>query len=715
MFTVTTAPLPQWRHLLITGKTQTGDEALTRPWCGEGDYGICLSRSTWSLALITRWLEAVNQKTKITLWIPEYFCNSALDKVRHENVSLVFYPLLDTMEPDIQVCRELALTVKPDIFLLVHYFGKPASASETVAFCTAQQALLVEDAAHVLRPESEIGSHGDMVLYSPHKHLPIYDGALLIIRDQGPVNLDAETVHSNISTLLRNETGPGWKTLVSWWLKKCFQKIGIRRLSFPDTFDLHAEASASLSIGPNMSMFSRKMLSGLTDLLEQIAEKRRENHSIWVHLLHWINNRLSVEEMGPYSSPYMVNMACNSPTTPSVSLYKAWLQCAVPVSTWPDLPPEVVNNSKQHKNALAWRNNSIFLPCHQSLSIKSISSLALKMKSAITRNHEWEISELDSEQWHDLFDDCAHANLLQSWEYGTAKEETGSWQAIRLGIGVQNGKPLAITQVLIRRIGSLVKIARINRGPLMLGNNGENSTAEILDVIGALRAYAKKQRWLLLQIAPEIPSGRENSLVLSALGYRHIDAIPWGSALISLDRPEQDLLMSLKGKWRNGMRKAIKNGLVVRHCANQQEAVERLVSSYEELQQEKNFAGLSEPLINSLARQQGNGWEFSVFLCYQEEGTTKKELGTLLTLRTGDTCIYVIGTTTSEGRRLQANSLLLWQAVLYARDTGCNWFDVGGLNADTPKGIAEFKSGLNPMPYTLSGEWRMWNLPFIGT
>ena len=34
------------------------------------------------------------------------------------------------------------------------------------------------------------------------------------------------------------------------------------------------------------------------------------------------------------------------------------------------------------------------------------------------------------------------------------------------------------------------------------------------------------------------------------------------------------------------------------------------------------------------------------------------------------------------------------------------WFDIGGLDATTPKGIAHFKKGVQSDPYYLIGEWR---------
>jgi hypothetical protein len=40
------------------------------------------------------------------------------------------------------------------------------------------------------------------------------------------------------------------------------------------------------------------------------------------------------------------------------------------------------------------------------------------------------------------------------------------------------------------------------------------------------------------------------------------------------------------------------------------------------------------------------------------------------------------------------------------KKNGSMWFDVGGLNVETPKGIAHFKKGVQSDQYYLIGEWR---------
>ena len=66
----------------------------------------------------------------------------------------------------------------------------------------------------------------------------------------------------------------------------------------------------------------------------------------------------------------------------------------------------------------------------------------------------------------------------------------------------------------------------------------------------------------------------------------------------------------------------------------------------------------------------------------------------------------MIGISNNEGRELQVNYVLLWQAILDAKKNGCMWFDIGGLDATTPIGIAHFKKGVQSDPYYLIGEWR---------
>ena len=97
--------------------------------------------------------------------------------------------------------------------------------------------------------------------------------------------------------------------------------------------------------------------------------------------------------------------------------------------------------------------------------------------------------------------------------------------------------------------------------------------------------------------------------------------------------------------------------------------------------------------------------DFNLYFAFKEDDQNGLPIGVLVSIRAGDTSTYIIATSNDTGRSMQANSVLLWEAIVQAKRDGCSWYDIGGLTKSTPKGIASFKKGLNAEPYTLIGDW----------
>jgi lipid II:glycine glycyltransferase (peptidoglycan interpeptide bridge formation enzyme) len=326
------------------------------------------------------------------------------------------------------------------------------------------------------------------------------------------------------------------------------------------------------------------------------------------------------------------------------------------------------------------------------------------------------INEIEFMQWEEQWQNCQHVNLLQSWQYGDAKQNVENWVAHRFVILNENNEEIALTQILVKRISIFGSIARINRGPLIIGQNEEKQNQELktLNAIEALIAESKNKGWRMLQIAPELNRTKVVINHLKDIGLKELSAPAWESGLLSLNKSEEELLMGLKGKWRNCLRKGWRSDISINNsCVNTQN-LKKVLDSYKKLKQEKKFSGISESLLKSLALQNGNNWELNLFFA-NETGSDKTDepVGSLVTVRNGDTTIYLIGTTNLKGRKMNANYILLWDAILKARSRGCKWFDIGGLNSTTPPGIAHFKKGLNARPYELAGEWRIFNFPWM--
>lgn len=324
------------------------------------------------------------------------------------------------------------------------------------------------------------------------------------------------------------------------------------------------------------------------------------------------------------------------------------------------------------------------------------------------------VKEVSLDQWDIHWQHVPKANLLQSWQYGAAKEQAQGWRALRFLVSVSSGHPVALAQMLTRSLPLLGGIARLNRGPLLLEDLPEDQMIErALGVLRALMREARRRHWWVVQIAPELPDTETLVMGLTKMGLRRRPEPAWASGRLVLGIDENILLMGLNGKWRNCLRKGERLGVeAARHDGTGPEQ-DLLISVYAALQRSKGFEGIPEDLLRSLAAQQGNLWQFDLFVARAENAPASDEpIGMLVTVRHGDTATYLIGSTNDQGRKMQANSVLLWKAILHAKRSGCTWFDIGGLSDATPKGVAEFKKGVNAVSYALVGEWRWYYLPW---
>ena len=317
------------------------------------------------------------------------------------------------------------------------------------------------------------------------------------------------------------------------------------------------------------------------------------------------------------------------------------------------------------------------------------------------------VKEIEYSDWTNYIKEFEHTNLLQYGPYGAAKEQTSYWKSVRFMV-TDGNEIVALAQFLAITLPLFGGIARMNRGPLLSKEIQKDDRESVsCKLIAALVEESQKRHWWVVQIAPDLPDTDASVKALKYIGLKKLDITPYASGLISLYSDEEEMLMSLKGKWRNCLRKGFRSGVKVTQANGNSSEMNILINRYRQLQQDKGFLGIKESLINALAEQKDESWEFKLFFANQDEHIDiENSVGVLVCIRHGDTATYFIGSTNDKGRNLHANYVLLWEAILYAKHSGCKWFDIGGLDSTTPKGIAHFKQGLNSELYNLVGEWR---------
>ncbi|ARJ66495.1 hypothetical protein WV31_12855 [Magnetospirillum sp. ME-1] len=306
---------------------------------------------------------------------------------------------------------------------------------------------------------------------------------------------------------------------------------------------------------------------------------------------------------------------------------------------------------------------------------------------------EWD--GLDRTQWEALFAAAGRTPLVQSWAYGEIKAAEG-WM-VRRGAVLAAGRVVALVQALERRPGGLLRLVRINRGPVMLEPGAERQR-EVLALLARLGCW---WRGSVLLMAPELGAGDAPAL-LAGLSLRRRPAPEWQSAWLDLSLDADTLRRSLKGKWRNMLVGAEKAGLTVT-ARSDGPALDWILERYAELMKEKSFTGMPVDSVRRLAAA-ANAGDMVVLRAMAGD----ESVGGVLLVRHGVSATYLVGWNGEDGRRLKANNLLLWSALGELAARGCRWFDLGGIDDQLTPGIASFKRGMGGEHYRLAGEfWRI--------
>jgi lipid II:glycine glycyltransferase (peptidoglycan interpeptide bridge formation enzyme) len=125
------------------------------------------------------------------------------------------------------------------------------------------------------------------------------------------------------------------------------------------------------------------------------------------------------------------------------------------------------------------------------------------------------------------------------------------------------------------------------------------------------------------------------------------------------------------------------------------------MGEYDVFRKNKRFIGPPGPFLTAMGPADG-AIQDVIALSALVEG---KRIAGVVLVRYGISATYFVSWTSDAGRRRNAHNLLLWQGIQALKNTGIMWLDLGGLNTAAAAGIARFKLGLGPEPFTLTGTY----------
>jgi len=259
-------------------------------------------------------------------------------------------------------------------------------------------------------------------------------------------------------------------------------------------------------------------------------------------------------------------------------------------------------------------------------------------------------------------------DVRQSPIYGKFMERIG-WRVEQVSKG----------QIFIKQFplfGSFIKIQRIKK-PIPF--------AEIEEL-------AKKYRAFKVAIEPDIVSEESLEKEFFGLGYRINNSpfLPTKTLKVDLDLPVEQIFSLFQEAKRRAVRRAVKNGVVVREAGDIENFIEM----------KKNQLGILKFLLGHFtAREIKSLWEtfspknVTLLMAYQGQ-----PLAGILLLFYDEVAYYWLAAATNEGKKLFAPSLLVWEAIKLAKKRGCRIFDFEGIyDPRFPQkswlGFSKFKKG----------------------
>ncbi len=319
----------------------------------------------------------------------------------------------------------------------------------------------------------------------------------------------------------------------------------------------------------------------------------------------------------------------------------------------------------------------------------------------------------DAATWRVKLAALPQTHLLQSWEWGDIKAQTG-WQAERLTLA--DGR--AAAQFLVRQPlpGLPLRIGYVPKGPLLDWSDGRTVDA----TLNALQAHARARNCVLVKIDPNVledsPEGASLLRKLHARGWRYsgeqIQFKNTGVTELGLD--EEALLGQMKSKARYNLRLAERRGITVRTGGVAD--LDAFYTLYAE-------TGARDGFLIRPAAYYRTTWE--TFLAAQADGANpaggalllaehpdeKSPVAGLFLLKYGATAWYFYGASSERRRRDMPNYLLQWEAMRWARGQGCTHYDWWGAptnpadEADSMQGVWGFKQGMGATLQEHVGAW----------
>lgn len=281
-------------------------------------------------------------------------------------------------------------------------------------------------------------------------------------------------------------------------------------------------------------------------------------------------------------------------------------------------------------------------------------------------------------------------HLLQSWRWGAFKQRHG-WHAHRLLVNDPAGSAMA--QVLYRFQGP-VSIGYVPRGPAFTGD------VRVLwpHLLKEIDASARRNRAISTILELDRPIGLAGSLKEAGVvpGPEHLQ--PGRTVKVPI-ADDDAMLKQMHQKTRYNVRLAQRRGVVIERHPGSEEVIDAFYGLMQDTAVRNEFGIHSRGYYADFLRVFAD--DAIMLFARVDEGA----LGAvLIAARFGKEAIYMYGASSTQHRAHGAAFLLQFEAMRWAREHGCETYDLWGISDKDPETVTS--DNKSAIAGTKGDDWR---------